>query len=342
LGEVLFENLGLPSARKTKTGYSTDIEVLEGLRDKHDIIDPIIEYRTLSKLKSTYIDGITPLITKDGRLHTTINQIGAVTGRFSSTAPNLQNIPIRTSEGVKLRKAFVASDDEHILVDADYSQIELRILAHISGDENMREAFNSGADIHRRTSAQVFGVPEDEVTKQMRSSAKAVNFGIVYGISDYGLSRQLNIPRKQAGEFIDKYFETFPKVKEFMNDSVEFGRENGYVQTLYGRRIYLPQLRSSNYNQRTGAERVAMNAPIQGTAADIMKLAMIAVYTALEKEHLKSKLILQVHDELIIDACKSELDVIKKLVKTQMEGAAKMDVKLTADVDTGASWYEAK
>ena len=342
LGEVLFENLGLPSARKTKTGYSTDIEVLEGLRDKHDIIDPIIEYRTLSKLKSTYIDGITPLITKDGRLHTTINQIGAVTGRFSSTAPNLQNIPIRTSEGVKLRKAFVASDDEHILVDADYSQIELRILAHISGDENMIDAFNSGADIHRRTSAQVFGVPEEEVTKQMRSSAKAVNFGIVYGISDYGLSRQLNIPRKQAGEFIEKYFETFPKVKEFMNGSVEFGRENGYVQTLYGRRIYLPQLRSSNYNQRTGAERVAMNAPIQGTAADIMKLAMIAVYTALEKEHLKSKLILQVHDELIIDAYKSELEVIKKLVKAQMEGAAKIDVKLTADVDTGASWYEAK
>ena len=342
LGVVLFENLGLPSARKTKTGYSTDIEVLEGLRDKHDIIDPIIEYRTLSKLKSTYIDGITPLITKDGRLHTTINQIGAVTGRFSSTAPNLQNIPIRTSEGVKLRKAFVASDDEHILVDADYSQIELRILAHISGDDNMIEAFNSGADIHRRTSAQVFGVPEDEVTKQMRSSAKAVNFGIVYGISDYGLSRQLNISRKQAGEFIDKYFETFPKVKEFMNDSVEYGRENGYVQTLYGRRIYLPQLRSSNYNQRTGAERMAMNAPIQGTAADIMKLAMIAVYTALENEQLKSKLILQVHDELIIDAYKNELDIIKKLVKTQMEGAAKMDVKLTADVDTGASWYEAK
>ena len=342
LGEVLFESLGLPSARKTKTGYSTDIEVLEGLRDKHDIIDPIIEYRSLAKLKSTYIDGIMPLITKDGRLHTTINQIGAVTGRFSSTAPNLQNIPIRTSEGVRLRKAFVASDEDHILVDADYSQIELRILAHISGDRNMIEAFNSGADIHKRTSAQVFGVSEDEVTKEMRSSAKAVNFGIVYGISDYGLSRQLNIPRKQAGEFIDKYFETFPKVKEFMNDSVEFGRENGYVQTLYGRRIYLPQLRSSNYNQRTGAERVAMNAPIQGTAADIMKLAMIAVYTALEKEHLKSKLILQVHDELIIDAFKSELDTVKRLVKAQMEGAAKIDVKLTADVDTGASWFEAK
>ncbi len=342
LGEILFENLGLPAAKKTKTGYSTDISVLEGLREKHDIIDPIIEYRTLAKLKSTYIDGMNPLITKEGRLHTTINQIGAVTGRFSSTAPNLQNIPIRTSEGVRLRKAFVASGENHILVDADYSQIELRILAHISGDENMLEAFNTGDDIHRRTAAQVFGVAEDEVTKSMRSSAKAVNFGIVYGISDFGLSRQLNISRKQAGEFIDKYFETFPKVKEFMNASVEFGRENGYVSTLYGRRIYLPQLRSSNYNQRTGAERVAMNAPIQGSAADIMKLAMIAVYNALESEKLKSKLILQVHDELIIDTVNDELEKVKKLIKEKMESAAKLDVKLTADVDTGNSWYEAK
>jgi DNA polymerase-1 len=342
LGEVLFESLGLPAAKKTKTGYSTDISVLEGLREKHDIIDPIIEYRTLAKLKSTYIDGLMPLVTKEGRLHTTINQIGAVTGRFSSTAPNLQNIPIRTSEGVRLRKAFVASDDEHILVDADYSQIELRILAHISRDENMLDAFNSGDDIHRRTAAQVFGVAEDEVTKQMRSSAKAVNFGIVYGISDFGLSRQLDIPRKQAGEFIEKYFETFPKVKEFMNDSVEFGRENGYVKTLYGRRIYLPQLRSSNYNQRTGAERMAMNAPIQGSAADIMKLAMIAVYNGLSEAGLKSKLILQVHDELIIDALKSESEKVKKLVKARMEGVAKLDCALTADVDTGMSWYDAK
>ncbi len=342
LGELLFEKIGLPSAKKTKTGYSTDISVLEGLREKHDIIDPIIEYRTLAKLKSTYIDGIIPLVTKEGRLHTTINQIGAITGRFSSTAPNLQNIPIRTSEGVKLRKAFVASDEDHTLVDADYSQIELRILAHISGDENMLEAFNTGDDIHRRTAAQVFGVSEDGVTKQMRSSAKAVNFGIVYGISDFGLSRQLDIPRKQAGEFIAKYFETFPKVKDFMNHSVEFGRENGYVKTLYGRRIYLPQLRSSNFNQRTGAERVAMNAPIQGSAADIMKLAMIAVYTALEENELKSKLILQVHDELIIDTLKSEVDRVKNLVKKQMQNVAKLDCKLIADVDTGENWYEAK
>ena len=342
LGEVLFERMGLPSAKKTKTGYSTDIEVLEGLREKHAIIDPIIEYRTLAKLKSTYIDGLTPLVTKEGRLHTTINQIGAVTGRFSSTAPNLQNIPIRTSDGVKLRKAFVASDDNHILVDADYSQIELRILAHISGDENMLDAFNSGDDIHRRTAAQVFDVAESEVTKSMRSSAKAVNFGIVYGISDFGLSRQLDIPRSQAAEFIEKYFETFPRVKDFMNDSVEFGRENGYVQTLYGRRIYLPQLRSSNYNQRTGAERVAMNAPIQGSAADIMKLAMIAVYNGLLEEGLESKLILQVHDELIIDALKSESDKVKRLVKKRMEGVAKLDCELIADVDTGMSWYDAK
>jgi DNA polymerase-1 len=342
LGEVLFESLGLPAAKKTKTGYSTDIGVLEGLREKHGIIDPIIEYRTLAKLKSTYIDGLMPLVTKEGRLHTTINQIGAVTGRFSSTAPNLQNIPIRTSEGVKLRKAFVASDSDHILVDADYSQIELRILAHISGDENMLDAFNSGDDIHRRTAAQVFGVDEDDVTKQMRSSAKAVNFGIVYGISDFGLSRQLDIPRKQAGEFIAKYFETFPKVRQFMTDSVEFGRENGYVKTLYGRRIYLPQLRSSNYNQRTGAERVAMNAPIQGSAADIMKLAMIAVFNGLREAGLKSKLILQVHDELIIDALKSESEKAMRLVKARMEGVAKLKCELTADVDTGRSWYDAK
>ena len=342
LGEVLFENLALPAAKKTKTGYSTDISVLEGLQEKHDIIDPIIEFRTLAKLKSTYIDGMIPLITKEGRLHTTINQIGAVTGRFSSTAPNLQNIPIRTSEGVRLRKAFVASDDNHILVDADYSQIELRILAHVSGDENMLEAFNTGDDIHRRTAAQVFDVLEDEVTKEMRSSAKAVNFGIVYGISDFGLSRQLNISRKQAGEFIAKYFETFPKVKDFMHDSVEFGRENGYVKTLYGRRIYLPQLRSSNYNQRSGAERVAMNAPIQGSAADIMKLAMIAVYNALEESKLESKLILQVHDELIIDALKGEEDKVCRLIKNKMQDVAKLDCMLIADVDTGKSWYDAK
>jgi len=342
LGEVLFENLGLPATKKTKTGYSTNIEVLESLREKHDIIDPIIEYRTLAKLKSTYIDGIIPLITKRGKVHTTINQIGAVTGRFSSTAPNLQNIPIRTSEGVKLRKAFVASDSDHILVDADYSQIELRILAHISGDANMLDAFNSGDDIHRRTAAQVMGVAEDDVTKKMRSSAKAVNFGIVYGISDFGLSRQLKIPRSQAGEFIAKYFETFPQVKEFMNASIEFGREKGYVQTLYGRRVYLPQLRASNYNQRSGAERVAMNAPIQGSAADIMKLAMIAVHTKLKEEGLKSKLILQVHDELIIDTPKSESEQVKHLVKKQMEGVAKLDCELIADVDMGDSWYDAK
>jgi DNA polymerase-1 len=283
-----------------------------------------------------------PLITKSGRLHTQLNQIGASTGRLSSSSPNLQNIPIRTPEGAKLRKSFVATDDDHILIDADYSQIELRVLAHMSDDENMLDAFNSDADIHRRTASEVFDVPFDEVTSQMRSSAKAVNFGIVYGISDFGLARQLDISRKQAGEYIAKYFEKFPRIHEFMNECVQFGRDNGYVQTMYGRRIYLPQLRSSNYNQRSGAERVAMNAPIQGSAADIIKLAMIAVYNELNAQNLESKLILQVHDELIIDALKTESEKVQKLIKQQMESVAELKCQLTADVNLGMSWYDAK
>lgn len=342
LGTILFESLGLPSFKKKKTGYSTDAEVLDKLHDQHEIVPPIIKYRGLSKLKGTYIDGMIPLITKSGRLHTQLNQIGASTGRLSSSSPNLQNIPIRTPEGAKLRKSFVATDDDHILIDADYSQIELRVLAHMSGDENMLDAFNSDADIHRRTASEVFDVPYDEVTSQMRSSAKAVNFGIVYGISDFGLARQLDISRKQAGEYIAKYFEKFPRIHEFMNECVTFGRDNGYVQTMYGRRIYLPQLRSSNYNQRSGAERVAMNAPIQGSAADIIKLAMIAVYNELKAQNLKSKLILQVHDELIIDALKSERDKIIEIIKSQMENVAELKCQLIADVNIGMSWYDAK
>lgn len=342
LGVILFENLGLPSFKKKKTGYSTDAEVLEKLREQHEIILPIIKYRGLAKLKGTYIDGIMPLISKAGRLHTQLNQIGASTGRLSSSAPNLQNIPIRTKEGVKLRKSFVATDDEHILVDADYSQIELRVLAHISEDENMLDAFKSGEDIHRRTASEVFEVAYEDVTGEMRSSAKAVNFGIVYGISDFGLARQLKIPKKEAGEYIQKYFIKFPKIHEFMDKCVESGRENGFVKTMYERRIYLPQLRSSNYNQRSSAERVAMNAPIQGSAADIMKLAMIAVYNKLEFLNLKSKLILQVHDELIIDTLISELEIVKELVKSEMENVAKLKCALIVDVNTGKSWYDAK
>ena len=342
LGVILFENLGLPSIKKKKTGWSTDAEVLDKLLDKHEIIAPIIKYRGLAKLKGTYIDGILPLITKEGRLHTQLNQIGASTGRLSSSAPNLQNIPVRTQDGVKLRKSFVASDDNHILIDADYSQIELRVLAHISGDENMLDAFNTNADIHRQTASQVFGSPYDEVTGRMRSSAKAVNFGIVYGISDYGLAAQLGISRKEAGEFIVKYFKTFPLIKKFMNESVLFGRENGFVQTMYGRRIYLPLLKSSNYNQRSAAERVAMNAPIQGSAADIIKLAMIGVYNELAAQNLKSKLILQVHDELVIDALKVECDEVQTIVKKKMESVVSLKCRLTVDVNTGMSWYDAK
>ncbi|MCK5128762.1 MAG: DNA polymerase I [Clostridiales bacterium] len=342
LGTILFEELGLPSIKKTKTGWSTDVEVLEKLKDHHDIIVPIIKYRSLAKLKGTYIDGIIPLITKEGRLHTQLNQIGASTGRLSSEAPNLQNIPIRTTEGARLRKSFVATDDQHILIDADYSQIELRVLAHISEDETMLEAFNSEDDIHRRTASQVFGVDYDDVTSSMRSSAKAVNFGIVYGISDFGLGKQLNISRREAGEFIEKYFKTFPRVHDYMNECIEFGKEKGYVETMYGRRIYLPQLRSSNYNQRSAAERVAMNAPIQGSAADIIKLAMIAVHNALDEKNYKSKLILQVHDELIVDALKSESDALKKLIKSEMENVAQLKCDLIADVNAGNSWYDAK
>lgn len=343
LGVILFEDLGLDVIKKTKTGYSTDSYVLEKLHDSHEIVPEIVEYRHLAKLKSTYIDGMIPIINKDtGKLHTKLHQTGAVTGRLSSTDPNLQNIPIRSEQGREIRKAFLPSSDEHILVSADYSQIELRVLAHIAKEKDMIEAFKNNVDIHANTAAQVYNVPVEEVTKSMRSSAKAVNFGIVYGISDFGLARQLNIPTKKAGEFISKYLEAFPGIKEYMDTTIENGRNRGFVETLYNRRIYLPDLKATNYTRRQAAERVAMNAPIQGSAADIIKLAMIAVYDSLNKNKLKSKLILQVHDELIIDTLKSEENKVKEILKTEMESIFDLDCPLVVDISEGKNWYEAK
>lgn len=341
LGEVLFERLGLPVIKKTKSGWSTDISVLEQLLDKHKIVAWIIEYRQLAKLKSTYVDALVPLA-QSGRVHTTFNQALTATGRISSSEPNLQNIPVRSDMGRLIRKAFVAEDDGHVLVDADYSQIELRVLAHMADDSGMQRVFQAGGDIHRQTAAEVFGVPPQEVTAQMRSAAKAVNFGIVYGISDFGLANQLGIDRKTAREYIDKYLKTYAGVDAFMKHMVSQGKEQGYVTTLFGRRRPLPELKSSNYNTRSFGERVAMNAPIQGTAADIIKLAMVKVDQALIQGGYRSKLILQVHDELIVDALKSEADKVAGMLKSIMEGVAQMKVPLQADVSQGNSWYEAK
>ena len=343
LGVILFETLGLDVIKKTKTGYSTDSYVLEKLHDRHDIIPEIIEYRHLAKLKSTYIDGLIPIVNKStGKLHTKLHQTGAVTGRLSSSDPNLQNIPIRNEQGREIRRAFLPSTNEHILVSADYSQIELRVLAHIAKEENMIEAFKSKVDIHANTAAQVNGVDVKEVTRDMRASAKAVNFGIVYGISDFGLARQLNIPTSEAGHFIKKYFEAFPGIKAYMDNTIEYGRNTGFVETLYHRRIYLPDLKATNYTRRQAAERIAMNAPIQGSAADIIKLAMIEVYNSLTESKLKSKMILQVHDELIIDTHISEIEKVKKILIDKMENIFELDCPLVVDISEGKNWYEAK
>ena len=343
LGVILFETLGLDVIKKTKTGYSTDSYVLDKLYESHDIIPQIIEYRHLTKLKSTYIDGIIPIINKtDNKLHTKLHQTGAITGRLSSSDPNLQNIPIRNEQGREIRKAFLPSSDENVLVSADYSQIELRVLAHIAKEENMIAAFKNQVDIHTNTAAQVYGLDVKDVTRSMRSSAKAVNFGIVYGISDFGLARQLNIPTSQAAEFIKKYFEAFPGIKAYMDTTIEFGRNYGYVETLYNRRIYLPDLKATNYNRRQAAERIAMNAPIQGSAADIIKLAMIEVFNGINESKLKSKMILQVHDELIIDTHKSEIDKVKSILKDKMENIFKLECPLIVDISEGNNWYEAK
>ena len=343
LGEVLFEKLGLPAQKKTKTGYSTNVDVLEKLAGLHPIIPAILEYRQLTKLKSTYVEGLLKVISpKDGRIHTHFQQTVTATGRLSSTDPNLQNIPVRTELGRELRRMFVAPDDDHVLIDADYSQIELRVLAHISQDEHMIEAFRAGQDIHAATAAKVYHVPLEEVTPQMRSSCKAVNFGIVYGISDFSLAQDIGVTRKEAGEFIRTYLATYPGVAKYMDDIKASAKENGYVTTLFGRRRALPELQSRNFNIRSFGERVAMNTPIQGTAADIIKIAMVRVRDRLVREGLESRLILQVHDELILEAPKSEQETAMRLLKEEMEAAFQMDAPLVAEAKAGHSWYETK
>ena len=342
LGEILFDRLSLPVIKKTKTGYSTDAEVLDKLKDQHPIINKILRYRQIVKLKSTYIDGLLNLINRNtNRVHSSFNQTVTSTGRISSTEPNLQNIPIRTDDGRKIRKAFVAKED-YLLVDADYSQIELRVLAHISKDPKLIEAFVNNEDIHRKTASEVFNVAKDEVTPLMRSNAKAVNFGIIYGISDYGLARDLNITRKEAKEYIDNYLKNYIKVKEYMENIVELGKEQGYVETILHRRRYIPELKAKNFNIKSFGERVAMNTPIQGSAADIIKMAMVKVYKELRQRKLKSKLILQIHDELIIETHRDEVDEVKELLKDIMEKAIVLDVPLLVDLEVGASWYETK
>lgn len=343
LGEILFDKLELPVIKKTKTGYSTDAEVLDKLLDKHLIVEKVLKYRQIIKLKSTYIDGLMSLVDeKTNRIHSSFNQTVTNTGRISSTEPNLQNIPIKTEEGREIRKAFVPANDDFVLLDGDYSQIELRVLAHISDDPKLKEAFYNDEDIHTKTASEVFGVPKDEVTPLMRSRAKAVNFGIVYGISDYGLSRDLNITRKEAKEYIDNYLHNYEKVNEYMDSIIDMGKVDGYVETIYHRRRYLPELKSKNFNIRSFGERIAMNTPIQGSAADIIKVAMVKVYKELKKKKLKSRLILQVHDELIIEVHHDELDEVKKMLQEIMEDAITLNVPLKVDMKVGNSWYETK
>ena len=343
LGEVLFEKLKLPVIKKTKSGYSTSVEVLEKLKGEHEIIGLIMEYRHLVKLKGTYADGLLSVINENtGKIYSNFNQTVTVTGRISSTEPNLQNIPIRTELGREVRKMFTASDENHILVDADYSQIELRVLAHIANDSKMIDAFQNNEDIHSRIASQIFDTPQDEVTPQMRSRAKTVNFGIVYGMGDFSLSQELGIKKSEAKEYIQSYFEKFSGVKKYMDNIIETAKNDGYVKTLFNRRRYLPELNSGNFIQRSFGERVAMNTPIQGSAADIIKIAMVNIHRRLKREKLASKLILQVHDELIIDTQKNELEKVKEILKTEMENAAKLSVPLVADMNVGETWYDAK
>lgn len=343
LGAVLFERLGLPASKKTKSGYSTSAEVLEKLRPDYPIVAKILEYRQLTKLKSTYVDGLLKVIDpQDGRLHTHFQQTVTATGRLSSTEPNLQNIPVRTERGREMRKMFVAKDTGHVLVDADYSQIELRVLAHIANDDAMIEAFQNGQDIHATTAAKVYGVPLEEVTGAMRSSCKAVNFGIVYGISDFSLAQDIGVTKKEAAAFIQSYLETYPGVARYMEDIKASAKEKGYVETLFGRRRYLPELKSKQFNVRAFGERVAMNTPIQGTAADIIKIAMVRVRDRLRREGMESRLILQVHDELILEAPLAEAEKAQALLREEMEQAFEMRVPLVAEAHSGYDWYSAK
>ena len=341
LGEVLFERLQLPAGKKTKTGYSTNVEVLERLKAAHPIIPEIMTFRTLTKLQATYADGLLKAIDPDGRVRTTFQNTVTATGRLSSTDPNLQNIPVRTDLGAEIRKMFVPQPG-WVFVDADYSQIELRVLSCMAEDESMQAAFRSGEDIHRVTASQVFGVPFDDVTPQMRRSAKAVNFGIVYGISEFSLADDIGVSRQEAKAYIDSYLEKYHGVRDFMHSVVERGTKEGYVSTLFGRRRYLPDLRDSKYMVREAAKRMAMNTPIQGTAADIIKIAMLRVFEALQTAGLRARLVLQVHDELIVECPEEEAETVKALVTEQMEHAVSLPVPLTADAKIGGSWYEAK
>ena len=341
LGVILFEKMGLQGGRKTKTGYSTAADVLEKLAPEYPIVAKILEYRQMAKLKSTYADGLAGFIQADGRIHGKFHQTITATGRLSSAEPNLQNIPVRMELGRLIRKVFIP-EDGFVFVDADYSQIELRILAHCSGDDMLINAYRQAQDIHRITASQVFHVPFDEVTDLQRRNAKAVNFGIVYGISSFGLSQDLSISRKEAAEYIEQYFLTYPGIKTFLDNTVASAREHGYVETLFGRRRPMPELKSSNYMQRSFGERVAMNAPIQGTAADIIKLAMIGVSRRLKEKQMKSRLVLQVHDELLIETYIPELEQVEEILKEEMERAADLKVPLLVDMHTGNNWYEAK
>ena len=343
LGVILFEKLKLPVKKKTKTGYSTDAEVLEKLSSEHEIVSLILEYRQLMKLKSTYTDGLLNVINPNtGKIHSKFNQTVVVTGRISSTEPNLQNIPIKLEIGKKIRKVFVPSDEDYILTDADYSQIELRVLAHISGDENLISAFKNNEDIHVSTASKVFGVPKEEVTPFLRNRAKAVNFGIIYGIGEFGLAKDLGITREEARKYIDEYLEQYPGVRQYMHDIISFGKDKGYVSTIFNRRRYLPELASDNHMIRSFGERIALNAPIQGSAADIIKIAMVKVNNTLESNNMKSKLILQVHDELLVDTHIGDKEEVFKILKDCMENAVLLKVPLVVDIKSGKNWYEVK
>ncbi|MBC5626506.1 DNA polymerase I [Clostridium sp. NSJ-49] len=342
LGKILFEKLDLPVIKKTKTGYSTNAEVLEKLMDKHEVIPKIIYYRQITKLNSTYVEGLKNVIDQDGAIHSSFNQTVTTTGRLSSTEPNLQNIPVKYEMGREIRKVFIPKEDTDVLLSCDYSQIELRVLAHMSGDQNMIDAFNHHSDIHTKTASEVFKVPVEEVTSLMRSRAKAVNFGIVYGISDFSLSQDLKITKKEASEYMEIYFDRYPKIKGYLESAKEEAKEKGYVLTILNRRRFIPEIKSSNKIVKALGERLAMNAPIQGSAADIIKLAMVKVYNRIKKENLDSEIILQVHDELILNVKENELEVVKALVKEEMENVLKMAVTLEVDTNIGNTWYEAK
>ena len=342
LGEILFEKLKLPVVKKTKSGYSTDVDVLEKLRTEHPVIERLLEYRQLTKLNSTYVEGMKPYVNpKTKRIHSFFHQTITATGRISSTEPNLQNIPTRFELGKRLRKVFKPAEG-NLYIDADYSQIELRVLAHISNDEHMVQAFINGEDIHKQAASKVFNTPIDEVTKEQRSNAKAVNFGIVYGISDFGLAEQLHISRKKAKQYIDQYLEEYSGIKQFMTDIVEKAKETGYVETQFNRRRYIPELKSSNYTVRQFGQRAAMNTPIQGTAADIMKIAMKNVLKELKARNMKTKIVLQVHDEMMLEAPLEEVEEVKELLQKCMENACKLNVPLIAEVSEATNWYDCK